>query len=453
MEPFLEEVRLILSRMLAGDFTTPVMSVASDDSCREIVELLEKTREMFLRFEKDLGATVAQIASVVAEVQRIVTQTQRIFEDSAKLEELTAFLDSAFGKLSSTIQAGERGIIEIDVAFSSFEHLFRSIEELAQGVQGYLEKIEHTLEGIGSVFRRVHDIADHTRLVAINASIEAARAGVYGQAFSAVARAIRDLAEKSAQIAVDTSQTVSSFQEDIRTMLLEMVRSHKEISVTMQRAYSGVMKGLGKQRSYMEDVLNEIRTMHVELRHCLSEIRASFKQWEEAISALRRAANLLEKVEAMTQSSLVLQGNLASFRLGNEEVLWLIEELQNLARSPEIRNLDADLHYHVLRQFLEAHPSLEAIYTTRKDGTFIASIPPAGLANAKIRPWWQEAMKGQAYVSEVYVSAITREPCVTVSVPIPGMHGEFLGVLGADISLGRKVTWNEEDSRSATRCP
>lgn len=62
-------------------------------------------------------------------------------------------------------------------------------------------------------------------------------------------------------------------------------------------------------------------------------------------------------------------------------------------------------------------------------------------------------MKGQAYVSEVYVSAITREPCVTVSVPIPGMHGEFLGVLGADISLGRKVTWNEEDSRSATRCP
>lgn len=307
---FLEEMRLALSRTLAGDFTTPVTSPVSDSSCGDVTELLEKIREMFFWFEKDLGAIVVQIVAMLEEVQWIIAQIQRIFGDSTRLETPTAFLDSALEKLSSPIQAGEKEIVEIDVAFASFERLFRVAEELAQGTRRYLETAEHTLEATSRVF---------------HPSIEVAGAG------------------KRTHIAVDTWQPVTSFQQDMRTMLPGVIR--------------------------------------------------------------------------------------------NEETLQRVRELQERTSSSEIRSLAPDMHYQILRRFLEVHPLLEAIHTTKNDGTFIAGIPPAGLADARLRPWWHDAMKGRAYISEVYVSAIARESCVTVSMPILGFHGAPWGTLGADVAL------------------
>ncbi len=96
------------------------------------------------------------------------------------------------------------------------------------------------------------------------------------------------------------------------------------------------------------------------------------------------------------------------------------------------------MHQEVLSAFLAQHRMLEAIYSNGADGSFIYSEPPAGLANAKVRPWWQEAMAGRIYKSQVYISAITRQPCLTVAVPIPGTDGKPVGVLAADLSIERQ---------------
>ena len=69
------------------------------------------------------------------------------------------------------------------------------------------------------------------------------------------------------------------------------------------------------------------------------------------------------------------------------------------------------------------------------DGAFIISLPPAGLANAASREWFQAAGKGQKYVSKVYISAISKHPCITVACPIKHEDGSLIGVLGADIRL------------------
>ncbi|WP_338824879.1 PDC sensor domain-containing protein [Neomoorella humiferrea] len=63
---------------------------------------------------------------------------------------------------------------------------------------------------------------------------------------------------------------------------------------------------------------------------------------------------------------------------------------------------------------------------------YIFSQPPAALANARIRPWWQRAMAGEEYISTVYVSAITRQPCRTQSLPIRDGSGRIVGVLAAE---------------------
>lgn len=438
MDPFLEEVRRELSRMLAGELVTPVALRASENSLQKVGELLERVRTVLLRFEEELEATSAQTSSVAEEIRRIIARVQRVFEDSTKLEKLTSFLDVAFGRLLGTIQAGEREIMQVDVAILALERLLRYMEEVTQGMKKYLGTTEHALEEVTEVFQRVRDIAERTRLVAINASIEAARAGVHGQAFSVVAQAVRDLAEQSAQIAASTSQVVASLRQDAYATILQEVQAQEAASSEVQRVCVEVTEGLRKQREYLEDVLEEARAMKGELEAYLHEVHASLGQWEEAISDLHRVTSLLEKMQEEVASSLrtlTLRKDSLPARSENGKVSKLIGELRSLAGSPEVQSLDPEVHREVLHRFLKEHQFLEAVYTTRDDGTFICSIPPAGLANARTRPWWQEGMQGKTYVSPAYVSAITRRLCTTVSVPIFGVHREVVGVLGVDIGL------------------
>lgn len=78
--------------------------------------------------------------------------------------------------------------------------------------------------------------------------------------------------------------------------------------------------------------------------------------------------------------------------------------------------------------------NVEAVWSNRVDGTFIYSNPPAGLVNAKARPWFVEAAKGNIYVSSVYISALTKRPCLTISAPIV-QDGHVVGVVGIDLSV------------------
>ena len=72
----------------------------------------------------------------------------------------------------------------------------------------------------------------------------------------------------------------------------------------------------------------------------------------------------------------------------------------------------------MLGAWLKRTQGMEAIWSNRSDGSFVFSEPEAGLLNARGRDWWRKAMAGETYISEVYLSAITKRPCLTVSMPL-----------------------------------
>lgn len=96
--------------------------------------------------------------------------------------------------------------------------------------------------------------------------------------------------------------------------------------------------------------------------------------------------------------------------------------------------LDATEHERYLNEFLRTNENVEDVWSNRIDGTFIYSNPPAGLVNAKARPWFVEATKGNVYVSSIYTSALTKRPCLTISAPIV-QKGQVVGVVGIDLSM------------------
>ena len=102
------------------------------------------------------------------------------------------------------------------------------------------------------------------------------------------------------------------------------------------------------------------------------------------------------------------------------------------ARLPEP---EPELHRNVLSGLLASHDFIEAAWTNDMKGRFICSIPEAGIANALIRDWFKRSAAGEEYISRVYISAITRKPCVTYSIPIRDSQGKIVGVFGVDLKL------------------
>lgn len=102
---------------------------------------------------------------------------------------------------------------------------------------------------------------------------------------------------------------------------------------------------------------------------------------------------------------------------------------------PEFPAMQPEHHKKILDKVMANNKMIEAIWSNNQNGKFIYSNPAAGIANAKVRDWFKSSVQGNQYLSDVYISAITKNPCITISLPILDKGGEIMGVLGADLKF------------------
>ena len=109
--------------------------------------------------------------------------------------------------------------------------------------------------------------------------------------------------------------------------------------------------------------------------------------------------------------------------------------IRELAALPQFKNMNKESHRVELAGLIQNYDFIEAAWSNDAKGRFLCSIPEAGIANAKIRDWFQKSIQGEEFCSKVYISAITKSPCLTLSVPVIDEDGAIAGVLGIDLKL------------------
>lgn len=128
------------------------------------------------------------------------------------------------------------------------------------------------------------------------------------------------------------------------------------------------------------------------------------------------------------------------------QIYLLVNDSQNLlealAASPTAKSMDGANIKAMLIAALEKNSQLEVLTAIDSAGMQIARTVGENAFRGE-RPYFKEAMKGSAYISDVYISALTNGPCVTISTPVKNSSGTVIGVLTADISL--KSIWNIVD--------
>lgn len=410
-------------------------------------------------FAKYVYDKVRDMANNNEQVNSSITNTL------SEVRSIMELLDKADG---ITVDMLNKSTISKDTVKLSLEEILQivqtidSIHESSNQTLSNMERLQRTSREIAHILETVSNISKQTQLLALNATIESARAGEHGKGFAVVASEIHKLADDTNKSVGDINSLIKGIQGEVESVYSvvrenasrvdEGISATRNIEANLERIDSsfndvfGMMDSisqLSKQEVQIAqnvgDQIQEVEEVIVQTSRSVDDVCASVhqqKQNMEDISSLgtrlNEASTCLADLFSNEAEAMETVGNEAMEKARNSLII-IKEEL--CSRSEIINTKNSEIHEAIIKDFMEKYGFVEAAWTNDRKGRFICSIPKAGIANANIREWFKHSMAGEDFISSIYISAITRNPCVTVSSPIKNGSGEIVGVVGIDISI------------------
>ncbi|GAL02395.1 methyl-accepting chemotaxis protein [Photobacterium aphoticum] len=212
--------------------------------------------EAFNAFVTTIHQTISEVSSTLVTVQEatahIQQETQGVALNAASQQEESAQVATAVNEMSATsdnvsqhandaAQASQRASEESDTARNVLGDAVVSIHKLADDIDAssqVITELERDVGNIASILDVIRGIADQTNLLALNAAIEAARAGEQGRGFAVVADEVRSLASKTQMSTGEIQAMIERLQYGAKEAVVAMASSRESGISTVEQANS-----------------------------------------------------------------------------------------------------------------------------------------------------------------------------------------------------------------------
>lgn len=202
------------------------MVQGTDDKMRSVNE----TREIMGQFT----AALNQIAGGAHEQAENVNRTSTIIAQMAEtIQDVASNAEAVLGAAADSATVARKGEDAVESTISGMEKIKETVYESAVSIRELGEQSQK----IGEIIQVIDDIAEQTNLLALNAAIEAARAGEHGKGFAVVADEVRKLAERSGRATKEIAELIGSIQSGTSKAVDAMEQGTREVEEGVKLAH------------------------------------------------------------------------------------------------------------------------------------------------------------------------------------------------------------------------
>ncbi len=302
----------LAGKVASGDLTINIPTGHRTDEVGELLRafgaMLEGLRKLMREINEGVGvlasssseilATTTQVASGAAETAASVSETTATVEEVKQTAQLASqkarnVSDSA-QKASQVSQNGRKSVEE---AIAGMQRIQEQMESIAESIVYLSEQSQ----SIGEIIATVNDLAEQSNLLAVNAAIEAAKAGEQGKGFAVVAQEVKSLAEQSRQATAQVRGILGDIQRATGTAVLSTEQGNKAVQAGVRQTAE-----TGDAIRQLSDSMNEAAQAATQIAASSQQQMAGMDQVALAMENIKQAS--VQNVSGARQAEVAAQG-------------------------------------------------------------------------------------------------------------------------------------------------